>query len=305
MSELNDPKLRQLDFTLLSVFSEAMRHRKLTVVAETLGLTPSAISHSLKRLREIFGDELFMRRPFGVMPTQRALELSPKIDEIIELSRDAIGAGTTFDAKTSNRLFRIAAPDHELSLFAPVLTRSLRSSAPSVRLSFRSHSRQAALDALSQGAIDVALGMVRTTSTEYERAELFEESYLVLARRGHPAIGKTLTLKTYTRLDHVLVSLGGDLRGIVDATLQRLGATRQVVASVPSFFAAMAVVAGSDAITTVPARMAAANCRRFGLVAYKPPVEIRRFSVSAVWHRRQRNDGGLKWLVGQLAAIAS
>ena len=127
----------------------------------------------------------------------------------------------------------------------------------------------------------------------------------MLARRGHPAIGKTLTLKDLRRLDHVLVSFGGDLRGVVDATLQRLGATRQVVAAVPSFFAAMAVVAGSDAITTIPARMAAANCRRFGLVTYKPPVEIRPFKVSAVWHRRQRNDGGLKWLVGQLAAIAS
>ena len=132
MSELNDPKLRQLDFTLLSVFSQAMRHRKLTVVAETLGLTPSAISHSLKRVSDIFDDELILRRPFGVMPTQRALELAPKIEAIIDLSRDAVGIGAAFDAHSSNRQFRIAAPDHELSLFAPALIRSLRMSAPSV-----------------------------------------------------------------------------------------------------------------------------------------------------------------------------
>ncbi|RTL67138.1 MAG: LysR family transcriptional regulator [Hyphomicrobiales bacterium] len=305
MSDINSIKLRQLDLTLLTVFSEVMRHRKLTVVAERLGLTQSAISHSLKRLRRAFDDELFMRRPFGVEPTQRAMEIAERVERIILLSQEIVGEAQTFEPSSSQRLFRIAGADQQIALFAPLLIRRVRRHAPGVRLSFRPQMREEALKALADGELDVAIGLQRAPGTEYVHRHLFNETYRVLARKEQPQIKRKLTLKTYLELDHVLVSFNGGLRGIVDVSLAKLGKSRRVVASVPSFFPAFAVVAETDAVATVPARMAEHYRSHFGLVCHEPPVEIRSFAVHALWHRRNNNDAGLKWLVDGLAAIAA
>jgi DNA-binding transcriptional LysR family regulator len=304
MSDINEIKLRQLDLALLTVFSEAMRHRKLTVVAERLGLTQSAISHSLKRLRRAFGDELFMRRPFGVEPTQRALDIAERVEQILMLSREVVGAAQPFDPANSSRLFRIAGADQQVALFAPMLIRTLLQEAPSVRLSFRPQMRDEAVKALADGDLDVAIGLKRAPSSDYESRLLFEENYRVLARLGHPGIKRKLTLKTYLELEHVLVSFGGDLRGVVDVSLSKLGKSRRVIASVPSFFPAFAVVAETDAVATIPAKVAELYRHRFGLVCHEPPVTLRSFSVTALWHRRNSSNPGLNWLVGLLAVAA-
>jgi DNA-binding transcriptional LysR family regulator len=304
MPDINDIKLRQLDLMLLTVFSEAMRHRKLTVVAARLGLTQSAISHSLKRLRRAFDDELFVRRPFGVEPTRRALEIADPVERIILLSREVVGEPQTFDPPTSERLFKIAGADHQIALFAPMLIKRLRLEAPGVRLSFRPQTRKDALKALADGELDVAIGVQRAPSTEYEHRHLFDETYRVLARARHPGIIRKLTLKTYLDLDHVLVSFGGNLRGIVDVSLAKLGKARRVVASVPYFFPAFAVVAETDAVATMPTRMAELHRRSFGLVCHDPPIELTSFAVHALWHRRNGNDPGLKRLLEWLTSIS-
>lgn len=118
MTDIDTAQLRRIDLTLLCVFVELMRHRKLTVVAARLGLTQSAISHSLKRLRDIFGDPLFRRRPNGVEPTARALALEPRISSIVALTREALRLDSKFDPGTADRLFRIAALDYETSVMA-------------------------------------------------------------------------------------------------------------------------------------------------------------------------------------------
>jgi DNA-binding transcriptional LysR family regulator len=97
-----------------------------------------------------------------------------------------------------------------------------------------------------------------------------------------------------------LVSFGGNLRGVVDVSLSKLGKSRRVVAAVPSFFAAFAVVAETNAVATIPTRMAELYRHRFDLVGYQPPVEIRPFAVHALWHRRNSNDPGLRWLIEKL-----
>src|SRR5215467_11776361 len=90
MSDIDAANIRKLDMTLLLIFQELMRHRKLTVVAQRLGFTQSAVSHHVRRLREIFGDELFIRRPAGVDPTSRAMELEPQIRAMLDLAHEAV-----------------------------------------------------------------------------------------------------------------------------------------------------------------------------------------------------------------------
>jgi DNA-binding transcriptional LysR family regulator len=302
MSDMSNSKLRRLDGTLLLVFAEAYRLRKLTAVAQRLGMTQSAVSHALVRLREIFEDELFLRRPSGVEPTQRARDLASRVETIVRLTQETLTEVGAFDPAASSREFRVTGLDSATALLGSRLIALCRRTAPNIRLTFRSLVRKDSLRALGDGDVDVAVGMVWTKSPEFRAEPLYQETYRVAARRNHPKIGKTLDLKTYLALDHVLVSVTGDAVGIVDRTLAAKGQRRRVVATLPTFLPALAAVAHSDVIVTMPTQLVETYRKPFELRAYAPPLAIRPFTLSAVWHRRNDADPGLRWFVAQLRA---
>jgi DNA-binding transcriptional LysR family regulator len=302
MTDMSNSKLRRIDGTLLLVFAEAYRLRKLTAVAQRLGMTQSAVSHALGRLREIFEDELFLRRPFGVEPTPRARDLAPRVETIVRLTQETLTEVGAFDPATSAREFRVTGLDSATALLGSRLIALCRRTAPNIRLTFRSLVRRDSLRALGDGDVDVAVGLVWTKSPEFRTEALYQETYRVAARRNHPGIGKTLDLKTYLALDHVLVSVTGDAVGIVDRTLAAKGQHRRVVATLPTFLPALAAVARSDVIVTMPAQLVETYRKPFELRTYAPPLAIRPFTLSAVWHRRNDADPGLRWLVTQLRA---
>ena len=151
MTNFNDAQLRRLDITLLLTFDEVMASGKLSAAASRLGLTQSAISHAVKRLREIFDDELFVRTPRGVQPTTRALALRAPVSEALRLLGGAVGSAS-FDPEHDERVFRIAATDYETSLFAPLLLDAdLASVSP--RYIFRALIRRDAIEAIAGRAM--------------------------------------------------------------------------------------------------------------------------------------------------------
>jgi DNA-binding transcriptional LysR family regulator len=307
MSDIDSAQLRRLDMSQLLVFAELMRHRKLTIVAERLGLTQSAISHALKRLRVTFHDQLFLRRPAGVEPTARAFDLERRIAEILRLSSEALDIERSFDPRTEERIIRIGAPDYEVSIFTPPLLELLSREAPRLRVSFRALIRAAALDALADGTLDVALGYFPRLTENFESLPLFEETYTTVMRKGHSLAARRLTLKSYCAAEHRVVSLGGDLNsltGMVDQTLAQQNLSRRVVATVPMFFPALTTVAASNLVATIPSRLAERHARQFNLVTKPPPLALRTFIVRAVWHKRATSDLTLKWLRGRLGDLA-
>lgn len=303
MTDIEYAQVRRLDLTLLLVFVELMRHRKLTIVAQRLGQTQSAISHSLKRMRDVFGDELFIRRPAGVEPTARALALLPNIERIIGLAQEALWTDGGFDPRGSARTVRIGALDYDASLFAAPLTRILRREAPSMRLSIRVVARQMALDALTDSSIDIAIGYQPAVPDSFIHAGLYDETYVVVMRQGHERAAATLTLDAYLKCEHLLVSIAGGLHGVVDEALARMGLSRNVITALPMFLPALATVSETDLIATVPRRLALRNAARFGLLAFDPPLLIRPFSVSQVIHRRSAHDPGLAWIRSRLQGL--
>lgn len=298
MAEFDDIELRRLDLTLLLVFEAAMASRKLSAAATRLGLTQSAISHALKRLRDIFQDELFVRTPHGVQPTPRALALREPLAEALRLISGAIRP-PAFDAASDPRIFRIAAPDYEASLFAPLLAAE---SGP--RVAFQPLLRAQAVAALLAADIDLALGFNTGRDGGCAAETLYEEDYLVVARRGHPALAEPLSLAAYAACGHVLTSPGGSLTGVVDEVLAAEGLRRRVAVAVPYFLAALATAARSDLIATVPRRLALAHAAGFGLDTTPPPLPIRRFAVRMLWSRRAGGDPGLTWLRGRVTQAA-
>src|SRR4051812_42919004 len=130
-------KLRRLDFAMLVIFRDLVRLQKTTTVAVQLGLSQSAISHALARLREVFADPLFLRRPTGLEPTQRALDLLPKVEAILRLTQDALDVPAQFDPTTSTRSFRLAGNDLVGAVITPSLVGLLRREAPGCRVAFQ------------------------------------------------------------------------------------------------------------------------------------------------------------------------
>lgn len=302
MSDLSSTELRRLDFTLLLVFLGLLRHRKALDVASELGLTQSAISQSVKRLRDIFGDPLFLRRPHGMEPTATALALEAPVTRAVEALRGALGAARAFEPGTASGHLRIAALDAEQTVVIPPLAARLRRLAPGLVLSVLPLGRRMAMDALSEGRADLALGYVWDVPDAISAETLYEETYLVAGRPGALPRAPRLTLAAYCAADHVLVSPAGDLRGVVDQRLEALGRTRRVVLGLPSFLPALAAVSASDALVTLPARVAKAFAAGFGLVTARPPVELRSFTVSVFWHRRNDADPRITWVRQQILA---
>ncbi len=305
MSDIVDTDLRRLDMGLLLVFTETMRHRKLTRVAEQLGQTQSSISHALSRLRDIFGDPLFVRRPNGVEPTERAIALEPRIADILDLTRAALRERELFDPATATDTVRIAAQDYHCALFAAPLAAACSADAPGLRISFRPLARSAALTALAAAEVDLVIGFNPRPDARYTVQPLVEQGYAVVARTGHPRVNGRLDLPGYIREHHLLVSHRGDAQGIVDTLLAQRGLARTVTTTLPYYMPALATVAASDLIATVPRLLAEAHGPRFGLQVIEPPLAIRHFTISVVRHRRHASSALLDWTVGQLAAAVT
>jgi DNA-binding transcriptional LysR family regulator len=301
MTDIDYVKLRRIDMTMLLVFAEALKHRKLSAAASRLGLTQPAVSHTLARLRDLFGDPLFLRRPHGVEPTARALALAPQVQAIIDTAQASLVGGPEFSPGTTTAVFRIAALDYEAAVLGPPLCRIIAKEAPGATLVFRSLAHAQAMDALDGGEADIVLGFVPGLPDTYGRQVFYSESYAAVHRKGLRYRG---TLDDYLAREHVLVSFSGERRGIVDEVLAAKGLARKVRAVFPLFLPALAAVAETDMVATLPRRLALTQAERFGLRVKDPPIALRPFPVRAIWHPRSDNDQKIKWLVDCLAEAA-
>ena len=301
MTELSNSQIRRLDLTLLLVFLGLLRHRKAADVAAELGLTQSAISQAVKRLRDIFGDDLFLRRPHGMEPTSIALALEEPVRRAVDALRTALGTARSFDPDKAEGVVRIAALDAEQAVLIPPLAAKLRRAAPGLRLSVLPLGRSDAVEALNDGRVDLALGFIWDAPETVLGAELYKEGFLVAGQPHVLPDAPLIDLDAYCAADHVLISPAGDLRGVVDERLAAMGRSRRVVLGLPAFLPALAAVAETGAILTLPARLADRLAAGFGLVTAKPPLEVRNFPVSVFWHRRNSTDPMVSWIRGLLS----
>ena len=209
-----------------------------------------------------------------------------------------------FDPATCARTLRIAGPDYEIALFGSFLTKLCASQAPDIRLVMRAITPKQALKDLLEGDVDLALGHFPSFTKGVVTAPLYEETYRVAARFDHAGIGGALDLETYLAQDHIIVSAGGGTTEIVDEILAQQGKKRRVVAAVPIFLSALAAVAGSEAIVTMPTHLIALYAEYFHLRIHESPVEIPPFHISAAW-RRGSHDPAAQWLVERIKSEAN
>ena len=300
MSDLSISELRRLDLTLLLVFLGLVRHRKAIDVASELGLTQSAISQALKRLRDIFRDDLFLRRPHGMEPTAIALALEAPVASAVDSLRSALGTAQSFNPTTATGLVRIAALDAEQAVLIPSLVGRIRETAPGLNLSVVPRGHGETVTALNEGRIDLAVGFFREVPDTFSGDLLYQDTYRVAGRPDALPDAPRIDLDAYCAADHILTSPNGEMRGIVDDRLEAMGRSRRVVLGLPAFLPTLAAVATSKALVTLPARVAEAFASGFGLVTVAPPLTIRTFPVSVFWHKRNDADPRIQWIRRQL-----
>lgn len=296
MSDFDINHVRRLDGGLLLVFHELLRRRKAAEVAEVLGLSPSAVSHALTRLRDLFEDPLFIRKPHGLTPTKRALELGPQVEALIKLVGATLGGEQGFDPAVSTRTFTIAAPEFVTDLIGGRLIAALKEAAPRAMFSVSFLPQAQALEALRRGEVDLALGRFSPEPPGFESELLYEDCYCVAARRGHPRVKGQIDFQAYAEIGHVYAisgsESGGDTRWPTSEVIT-------AVAAVPQWLTALVMVASSDAIATCPRKLAERHAEMFGLQVLDPPFEPLSFKISAL-RRSGAQDAGVDWFLDQV-----
>lgn len=303
MRDINQIDLRLIDTTILLVFLGTMRHRQATAVARDMGLTQPAVSHALKRLRNLYGDPLFLRRAHGLEPTALAHELEPKVRRIVRLLSETLEGAEEFDPSSAVANLRIGAFDYELTGIIPKLVADLRNASPNINIHAFPLYNQEALDALVQGRIDLSIGYFdfpASRESSFVAQDLYSEDYVLVGRQKHPLFSGDFTLEEVTKTNHLLISPYGPNRNLVDHAMHLEGYKRTIQTVVPSLFAALSIVENSDLVLTLPRRVAESNQKRFGLTHRPLPVKSRAFQIHAVWHVRDANNPLHLWLLRKL-----
>jgi DNA-binding transcriptional LysR family regulator len=307
---LNQIDLSRTDLNLLTLFEVVLRERHVGRAAARLSLSPSAVSHGLKRLRKLLNDPLFLRTPKGVVPTARATQLAEPVAEVLARVRSVISSAEAFDPAKSSRRFIIAAPDGISSVIVHPLLAMLQDRAPGIDIGLRQllprdgrvaveRAWDSSLTDLEAGAMDIAIGPLSGTPARFLAHTLYHEDFVVVARPRHPFVIKP-TLERFCRMRHLVVSLTGDAHGFIDTVLEARGLSRRVALTVPDFAMGLATVAETDLIAAMPRRFVALHAPRFGLVSREMPLQVGVFAINAITTRAAMMDTGLAWLFGVL-----
>lgn len=303
MNSIDDIHIRRLNLTLLIVFEKLLKSRSMTATAAEMGLTQSAVSHAVGRLRTIFDDPLFLRKGAGVAPTARAMTLGAPLGEALATLRGAAMIGRSFDPASAARRFAIAAPDTIVATLAQSALSVLAKSAPHCQIQFRAFSHDSAMASVVDGQADIAIGVFPNPPKETIGVRVAFETFRVAARSDHPRIDGALDLDLYCALDHLLASHERDARGAVDDALAGLGRRRRIAAIMPQMLIAFAAVSQSDAILTAPLSACRYAASLFPLALYDPPMDIPGFAVTLLRHRDAMADPAVTWLA-ELATAA-
>lgn len=288
-------QLSSFDLNLLVVLDAVLETRSVKKAAKRVSLSPSAASHALARLRDALDDPILVRAGQQMVLTERAEQIRPRVHHALEMLTGALDFETSFAPEQLRRSFRIGTTDYgELIALGPV-SDAMSKSAPNVVL-YSLPLGDDATERLRNNDYDLALGVFSGLPDDVLVQPLFHEEFVCVLRRGHPALKRKLTLERFAALDHVLISPRGTPRGVVDVLLERAGASRRIVRTASSFFAAPRLVARTDYVLTVPKRVAKMIGPVLDLATRAPPVVIGGFDLQMAWHRRHDTDPAHRWV---------
>jgi len=292
-----------IDLNLLSVFQEVYRERQISAAARRLGLTQSAVSNALARLRRTFGDELFVRTAHGMQPTPLAQQMAGPIGAAMAQVALALSQRSRFDPATSGRRFTLAMTDVGEVYFMPVLIERCRACAPHVEIASIRANGLTLKDDMETGRVDLAIGAFEDVSEALYHRALFRQRFVSMFRKDHPLAKGKVDLDRFVAASHLIVDAAQPPYDRINGLLEKAGVTAGARFRVPHFTAVPYIVSTSELVVTVPQKLAESAAAPFGLKWVEPPLALPTLQTNVFWHRRFNHDPGVQWLRGLIADV--
>jgi DNA-binding transcriptional LysR family regulator len=303
-----------LDLNLLRVFDAVMTEQNLTRAANRLAMTQPAVSNALKRLRDTLDDELLVRTAHGMKPTTRAEELWPAVRGALAGLEAAI-APENFDMAETRATFRLTMADSTASLLLPSLMRSIKDTAPGLKIRMVPLTTRDPRTMLLQSDVDLAVGSFpgvveqlaagQGTLSPMRHKQLYSGEYVCVMRKDHPLTRVHLSLDDYCDAHHVLVSFSGRADDQVNDALANIGRERRIALTVNEYFTVGRVVARSDLICVMPRHLIEPMGMDGALVSRELPFALPPVHVDMLWHERDTRNPAHQWLRDSLTAITN
>src|SRR5690606_36530600 len=294
--------LRQLDLNLLLVFDALMQEGNLTRAAERLHLSQSTVSNALARLRQQLGEELFLRHARGMSPTARATALYPPVRQALQLLQSGLSPAEPFNVQAPHS-FNLSLNDYAQAALLPTLQAHLAQVAPLVEVVAHGDDADNLLTRLENGALDVAIDYLHFDSPDLHYSSLREEALVVIGRKDHPAFTGGLQLRDYQQARHVIVTPRAGRGSPLEIVLGSAKVRRQAALHLPNYLPIPAIVARTELLGTVPARLAETFAALFELQVAALPFDMPAVQISLIRHRQQQHDPAHIRLREQLHAL--
>ena len=301
--------MEDIDLNLLVALDVLLAEGSVTEAAKRLGLSPSAMSRTLSRLRFVTGDPLLVRAGRSLVPTRFAESLRDRVHAVTEDARTILRpAASELDIATLETTFSIRVSEAFLELMSASLVSAITEAAPRVRVRFALK-----LDkephTLREGLIDLEIGVLGVPAPELRTRPLIRDRLVGVAREGHPVLaGGAVTAKRYAAGGHIAVSRRGEFADAVDEALERKGLKREIRVVVPGFPDAMRIAASTDFIAAVPLSCLGRGkvkegVARLGIRSFELPFETPEILIAAIWHPRADADPAHRWLRNIVARV--
>jgi DNA-binding transcriptional LysR family regulator len=297
--------IADIDLNLLKVFEALHEESSASRAALRLGVTQSAVSAALRRLREVYGDQLFVRTGRGLAPTLQANQLKPVISDALNKCRQSLAMLDPATNQYEGRSVAIGLSDDFEIAYGRRLIEEIARRAPKLRLIFRQTHSQIVARALMERSIDLAITAGGFAERLLSRQVLGEGGYACLVDPSSLAPGQQqIELQEFVEREHILVSSGGFI-GITDEGLAAVGLSRRVCASTTHFAALPFLLKGSQAVATIPAHAAASIAALSGLALLPCPLALPRYPVELGWRTSTQIDPVLVKVREAIAATFS
>jgi DNA-binding transcriptional LysR family regulator len=301
--------MENVDLNLLLALDVLLDEGSVTTAARRLGLSTSAMSRTLARLRAVTGDPLLVRAGRGLVPTPHAMSLRDRVHALTREVQATLRPRTDpLDLAVLERTFTLRANEDFIQFLSVPLCAAVAEAAPRVRLRFALKPNKDPAP-LREGLIDLEIGVIESAAPEMRTRLLFRDHFVGVARTGHPLLaGRGVTARRYAASRHVVVSRKAQVTGPVDEALQALGLRRTISVVVPAHADAMRLARQSDLVALVPSfclghGLADSPAMAAGLRSFELPVRTPDISISALWHPRMDADPAHGWLRQMVVAL--
>jgi DNA-binding transcriptional LysR family regulator len=290
---------------LIGALDALLQERSVSRAAARTGLTQSGMSHALSSLRALLGDALLVRSGNSMQLTPRVAQMAPGVRRGLVEIQHALVREAPFEPEHSQRNLRIATTDAAAAIIIAPLFQRVHRRAPRLRFDIVPLYRGDASALLEAGELDLLITAQLPDRPGLVRAALYQDDFVCVLRKGHPALRRRFDLDAYLELEHVLITTTGLGQSLVEGHLEKLGRPRRIAVRIGYFVAAPLLAVQSDLVVTMPTRVAQAICPGLPVALRPSPLRPKAGPVSMVWHERYQNDPSAQWLRGEVAAIGA